>query len=106
MVSVNLSFILIASVMVEILNELGVDPVVGDEYSGGELIKVLCVLLPFVLCTWAGIAVQVKRWHDLNKPGVWILINLIPLVGWLWNFIESGCTRGTFGDNLYGPDPT
>ena len=52
------------------------------------------------------LAVSVKRWHDRDKPGTWVLINLIPLVGGIWAFVEVGCLRGTFGPNNYGEDPT
>ncbi len=54
---------------------------------------------------WPSIAVQVKRWHDLNKSGLWILINFIPLLGPIWAFIENGFFPGTIGENRFGPDP-
>ncbi len=53
----------------------------------------------------AGLAVQVKRWHDRGKSGWWVLIGLIPLIGPLWALIETGFLRGTDGSNDYGPDP-
>jgi uncharacterized membrane protein YhaH (DUF805 family) len=59
--------------------------------------------VPFV---WVGLAVQVKRWHDRGKSGWMVLVNCIPLIGFIWAFIETGCLRGTVGENLYGPDPT
>jgi len=52
-----------------------------------------------------GIIVQVKRWHDRDKSGWWILINFIPLVGGLWSLIECGFLKGTDGPNRFGPDP-
>jgi len=60
----------------------------------------------YVPYLWTVLAVTVKRWHDRNKSGWWILINFIPLVGPLWAFIENGCLRGTDGPNRFGPDPT
>ena len=62
----------------------------------------ILVLLPMV---WAAVAVTVKRWHDRNKSGWWILINLIPVVGDLWSLIENGFLKGTPGENRFGPDP-
>ena len=53
----------------------------------------------------AGLAVQVKRWHDRGKSGWWVLIALIPFIGPLWAFIETGFLPGTRGSNEYGPDP-
>jgi uncharacterized membrane protein YhaH (DUF805 family) len=54
---------------------------------------------------WPGLAINVKRWHDRDKPGWWVLINLVPLVGTLWTLIECGLLPGTPGDNRFGPDP-
>ena len=64
------------------------------------------VLLIFGLAaTWISIAVGIKRFHDRNKSGVWILIIFVPLIGSLWYLIECGFLRGTPGPNDYGPDP-
>jgi uncharacterized membrane protein YhaH (DUF805 family) len=52
-----------------------------------------------------GIAVSVKRAHDRNHSGWFVLIGLIPLVGALWLLIELGFLMGTEGDNQWGPDP-
>jgi uncharacterized membrane protein YhaH (DUF805 family) len=54
---------------------------------------------------WPSLAVQAKRWHDRDKSALWILINLIPLVGPIWALIENGFYPGTSGDNRYGTDP-
>ena len=56
----------------------------------------LALLLP-------GIAVSVRRLHDLDRSGWWMLIiltgiGLILLLVWF-------CLRGTPGPNRYGPDP-
>lgn len=53
---------------------------------------------------YATFAVQVKRWHDRNKSGWWVLIALVPVIGWLWVLIECGFIEGTRGDNRFGPD--
>jgi len=51
-----------------------------------------------------GLAVQVRRFHDLNKSGWWWFLICLPVVGWIillvWN-----CTVGTRGPNRYGVDP-
>ena len=58
-----------------------------------------------VIATWISIAVAVKRYHDRNKSGWWVLIIFVPVIGGLWYFIECGFLRGTLGPNTYGPDP-
>lgn len=50
-----------------------------------------------------GIAVSVRRLHDLDRTGWWLLIALtgvgiILLIVW-------DCMKGTTGPNQYGPDP-
>ena len=54
---------------------------------------------------WMQLAQGVKRYHDRNKTGLWMLIGLIPLIGPIWLFIELGFFKGTEGKNQYGPDP-
>jgi uncharacterized membrane protein YhaH (DUF805 family) len=55
---------------------------------------------------WPGIAISVKRYHDRNKSGWWVLINLIPVVGILWTVVENGLLRGSVGPNRFGEDLT
>jgi uncharacterized membrane protein YhaH (DUF805 family) len=57
----------------------------------------LAVLIP-------GLAVGVRRLHDTNRSGWWLLLGLIPLIGaliLLFLFISNGDS----GPNQYGPDP-
>ena len=61
--------------------------------------------LAFLGMIWPGLAIQVKRWHDRNKSGWWVLIGLIPIIGPFWSFIETGFIEGTRGPNQYGLDP-
>lgn len=64
------------------------------------------ILLPFgILWFWVGFAVAAKRWHDRNKSAWWILIELLPIIGPIWAFVELGCCKGTDGPNRFGPDP-
>ena len=55
-----------------------------------------------VLYPW--IAVGIKRCHDRNRTGWFLLIGLIPLVS-IWLVVELGFLRGTVGQNRFGPDP-
>ena len=68
---------------------------------GDEQIAMIVNALMF----WPGLAISVKRWHDRDKSGWWVLINLVPFIGWLWALIENGFLRGTAGPNRYGADP-
>jgi uncharacterized membrane protein YhaH (DUF805 family) len=72
------------------------------ERKGPSRLWALLVVPPSL---WIGLVLSVKRWHDRNKSGRWILINLVPVVGWLWHLIECGFLRGTIGPNRFGQDP-
>ena len=62
-------------------------------------------LLVNLLLVWPALAVSVKRWHDRGRSGWWVLINLVPVIGWLWALIDNGFVRGTPGPNRFGADP-
>ena len=71
---------------------------------GGPIAGIV-IFVMVVIATWIHIAIAVKRYHDRNKSGWWILIVFVPVIGGLWYFIECGFLRGTPGPNTYGPDP-
>lgn len=64
----------------------------------------LVAIVSFVFL-WIELAIKVKRWHDRDKSWFWALFLLVPLVGWLWAFIECGFFDGTPGPNRFGPSP-
>jgi len=57
----------------------------------------LALLLP-------GLAVSVRRLHDIGKKWTWLLISLIPIVGEIWLIILN-CKDSEPGDNQFGPNP-
>jgi len=88
------------------------------------------VLLVVAIAIWVSwFAVGVKRLHDRDKSGWWILLFYVapsvlgsiantreqPLAGFvlgvasfaisIWGLVELGFLRGTVGPNRYGPDP-
>jgi|SRR5688572_1305271 uncharacterized membrane protein YhaH (DUF805 family) len=58
-----------------------------------------------LLLLWPTLAVSVKRWHDRDKTGWWVLVALIPFVGWIWLLIENGLLRGDARANRFGEPP-
>lgn len=62
-----------------------------------SLLYGLAVLLP-------GIAVSIRRLHDTNRSGWWLLIGLIPFIGAIV-LIYFMVIDGTPGDNQYGVNP-
>ena len=51
-----------------------------------------------------GLAVAVRRLHDVGKSGWFYFIALIPLIGAIWLLVLF-FTEGNQGENQYGPDP-
>lgn len=73
---------------------------VGDfvvKYGILSTIYPLLVLIP-------GLAVTVRRLHDLDKSGVWIFIVLVPAIGSIWLLVLM-LMEGTHGTNRFGNDP-
>jgi uncharacterized membrane protein YhaH (DUF805 family) len=73
-----------------------------DQESGIGLftgIFSLVVLIPSIM-------MHIKRFHDRDKSGWWVLIGLIPIIGGLWLLIELGFLSGTPGPNRFGPPVT
>ena len=64
---------------------------------GLSLIYDLAVLIP-------SLAVAVRRLHDTDKSGWWLLIALVPFIGSIILLVFL-CTDGTPGDNQFGPNP-
>lgn len=57
----------------------------------------LAMLLP-------NLSVGARRLHDTARSGFWLLVGLVPLVGWIL-LIVWWCMKGTAGSNQYGADP-
>lgn len=64
--------------------------------------SLLVIATAFFVC-WVMLAVQVKRWHDLDKSGWMILINFIPLVGPIIAIANLGFRAGKGGPNRFDP---
>jgi uncharacterized membrane protein YhaH (DUF805 family) len=71
----------------------------GDVWGYGYLYALALVgtILP-------SISVLVRRLHDTDHSGWWFWIVLIPLVGAIVLIVWL-CTKGTTGNNRFGPDP-
>lgn len=51
-----------------------------------------------------GIAVTVRRLHDTNRSGWWLLLYFVPFVGAIVLLVFM-CLEGTKGANKYGDEP-
>jgi uncharacterized membrane protein YhaH (DUF805 family) len=92
-VLVNVIISVVLNLVVRITtNESGSSPIFWL-----SLLYSLAILLP-------SLAVVVRRLHDTNRNGWWILLNLVPLIGSIvllvWLVTDSNA-----GENRYGPNP-
>jgi uncharacterized membrane protein YhaH (DUF805 family) len=72
------------------------------DYGVGFRISVLTTLF-WLATTIPSIAVQVRRLHDIDRSGWWLLLAFVPLIGALV-LIVWFCTKGTQGYNRFGAD--
>jgi uncharacterized membrane protein YhaH (DUF805 family) len=125
-------FAVLAGMLAKHILALGSEPspedVVRVIWSFGLGI-VLVILLVFVPMIVSGIAVGIKRLHDRDQSGWWILLfyfgpavasaiahrsdtdavalvlSLVSVGISIWAIVVLGFLRGTPGPNRYGPDP-
>ncbi|MBL0609925.1 DUF805 domain-containing protein [Aeromonas jandaei] len=74
-----------------------VDRLIGSDKEILSAIYSLAVLLP-------SLAVAVRRLHDTDRSGWWLLIGLIPVIGTLVLIYFMVC-NGQQGPNRFGDDP-
>jgi uncharacterized membrane protein YhaH (DUF805 family) len=84
------------SVLVAIASGIIDRELVDSDYGLVQPLTSLALFLP-------SLAVGVRRLHDIDRSGWWILI-AFTIVGlivlWAWD-----CIKGTNGSNRFGPDP-
>ncbi|HEY5722397.1 MAG TPA: DUF805 domain-containing protein [Allosphingosinicella sp.] len=64
----------------------------------------LVSLLLMLFAAIAGLSAAVRRIHDHDKTGWFILLGAVPAIGWIF-FLFMMLTPGTDGPNTYGSDP-
>lgn len=78
-----------------------VDKILGWDRAGGEgILTTIYALLVFL----PSLAVLFRRLHDTDRSAWWLLLILIPIVGWLI-ILAFNCQAGTPGENSFGSDP-
>jgi uncharacterized membrane protein YhaH (DUF805 family) len=93
----NLIFLIVAMILDVVLGtSFGA---YGQSMGYGWIYTLYClfIFLP-------GLALCIRRLHDVGSCGWLYLVCLIPLIGIIWLLVLF-CTKGEAGDNKYGPDP-
>ena len=90
--------VFIAAILLSIVEGIvGLGGMVGGVYGPLTVLFFLGVFVP-------SLAVQVRRFHDQDKSGWFVLLGLIPILGGLAVLIFM-CLEGTRGSNRFGEDP-
>ncbi len=73
-----------------------ISAILGQE---NQIASIFSLLLS--IASWS---VEVRRLHDIGRSGWWVLLDLVPVVGWIillvWLIRDSDP-----GENQYGPNP-
>jgi uncharacterized membrane protein YhaH (DUF805 family) len=100
-----------------------------DPSSKASLFPQLITIPLTLVFAWSYAAVSIKRLHDRNKSGWWIVpfivatglyghfgdrlggswaaafVGLAVFIAFIWGFVEMYWLKGTHGPNRFGPDP-
>src|SRR3974390_1331011 len=88
-------FIVLGGIVAAVLDLLA-----NSNVLGGEPLATLFYLATII----PGLAVSVRRLHDTDSSGWWLLLGLIPLIGMIV-LIVWWCLEGSKGYNRFGADP-
>lgn len=84
---------LVAQALAEIMKEVNPDPPI-----------LLLFVAAIIVLAWMLLTLSVKRLHDVNMQGYWILLNVIPIIG-TFVLLVIWAIKGTSGPNRFGADP-
>ncbi len=92
-------FVLISSIVVVFLSVIDemMGWTLGEDEGFLSTLYGVAVIIP-------SIAVTLRRLHDTDRSGWWVLIGLIPLIGVIILLVYM-ILKGNEGDNRFGPDP-
>ena len=101
----------VAALLLEAIGWFVAQPTVYSDGSirfnveGLPALAIFAIVILLLLLTVIGLLLAIKRCHDRDRSGWFVLVALIPVIGGVWLLVELGFLRGTVGPNRYGPDP-
>ena len=77
-----------------------------SKYTKGVATNVIAAaaIMYFLVTIVPSAAVIVRRWHDLGRTGAWLILNLVPVVGYIVT-LGFFLRKGDSFTNKYGRDP-
>lgn len=97
MVAVMLGGLMVLGASIPQVPERGPLPALG-------IVALLSLLIFLLASAIAALTLQIRRFHDQDRSGWFVLLNLIPYVGWAI-VLAFMLVDGTPGDNRFGPSP-
>jgi len=94
-------FVFLVSIGLSLIDNLALAPALGFEPFQDDTPGILSLIFSLAVLV-PGLAVSVRRLHDIGRSGWWLLIVLVPVIGFLvllWWAIQPG----EEGPNRYGP---
>ena len=76
---------------------VGMNGMIAGRYGPITVLVALGLLVP-------SLAVSIRRLHDSDRSGWWLLLGLVPMVGEIIVLVFM-VLKGTRGDNRFGADP-
>jgi uncharacterized membrane protein YhaH (DUF805 family) len=73
-------------------------------FQGGYTNTGPATIILYIAIILPAMAASVRRLHDIDRTGLWLLFSAIPLVG-IIVLLVFHCLKGTKGANRFGPDP-
>ena len=88
----------------QLLIMFGLGVLIGFDFSYFPRNFLVLVGIIFGIEFLPTLAVSVRRFHDMNRTGWWVLIGLVPYIGSIVAFFWY-MFPGTDGENRFGPNP-
>lgn len=98
-----LAYFILFIIVAFVQSVLGMDAYYPGAFGIGYSVHPLTSLLELALLL-PSLGISVRRLHDTDRSGWWVLIGLIPVAGWLV-LIYWYTQPGTAGANRFGTDP-
>lgn len=83
-----------------LIGSLLMDSMINPQLGEMSLLYLITALVLFL----PSLSVAVRRLHDIDRSGWWLLLLLLPLIGAIVMIIWV-CKGGTQGENKYGGNP-
>lgn len=80
-----------------------IDAQARDDMRGELVEATVAFSLISLVVSISVLSFQIRRWHDLNKSGWWVLVGLVPIIGSLYAFGMQGFVPGADETNSFGP---